>query len=95
MTFKRRILKNNVSSLPFRAEYLSKRSCHKVEKFGPAAAFKEKNHRVKSVQIRNISPYSVQCWKIRTRKNSVYGHFLRSEFLCKGVINLFCDNVSA
>ena len=32
--------------------------------------------------IRSISPYSVRMRKIRTRKNSVFGHFARSVYHC-------------
>ena len=28
--------------------------------------------------VRSISPYSAECGKIRTRKNSAFGHFSRS-----------------
>ena len=55
--------------------------------------YREKNqHCVKSVQIRSY--FCISCiWseyrKIRTRKNSVFGHFSRSEFLFSYVFSKF------
>ena len=31
-------------------------------------------------EIRSISPYSVRIWKMRTRKNSIFGHFSRNGY---------------
>ena len=40
--------------------------------------FYDKSHCVKCVQIRSFSGIQSECGKIRTRKNSVFGHFSHS-----------------